>query len=75
MDHEERAKSLMKFYFRLIAERAGVRWNFDNDSEIDELVDHLIAAAQPGPLSLAETIAANADAARLRSRWTQRVRS
>ncbi len=49
MNHEERAKSLMQHYFRLGAERAGVKWDYEMTGEVSDLVEHLIAAAQPAP--------------------------
>ena len=39
-----RAKRLMKFYFRTAFERAGARWDSDNDFEVDDIVDELISA-------------------------------
>jgi len=44
--YKEKARQLLTFYFRLIAERAGIQWTQDNYSEINELVDCLIKAAQ-----------------------------
>lgn len=41
-----RAKRLMRHYMELIAKEAGIRWDSDNRSEIDELVDCLIDAAK-----------------------------
>mgnify|MGYP000862450078 CR=1 FL=1 len=51
MSHEERAKSLLKHYLRLTAEsgRAAVIWDSEMDSEVDDLIECLIAAAQPTP--------------------------
>lgn len=50
MNHEERAKSLMQHYFRLTAESAGVKWDHEMIGEVGDLVEHLIAAAQPDPV-------------------------
>ena len=44
--YKEKSRQLLTFYFRLIAERAGIQWTQDNYSEIGELVDCLIKAAQ-----------------------------
>jgi len=44
--HKEKARQLLTFYFRLIAEHAGLKWTNDNYSEINELVDCLIKATQ-----------------------------
>ena len=41
----DRAKDLLRHYFRLMALAAGVRWDGDNDSELEDIVDCLIAAA------------------------------
>lgn len=35
---EARATQLLTHYFSLIAQRAGVRWNSDNDIEVGEIV-------------------------------------
>lgn len=43
--HEDRAKELAKYYFQLIAERAGVEWDSDNDAEIECLVNAIISAS------------------------------
>lgn len=39
------ATHLLKHYFRLVAERAGVQWDGDNDVEIEAIVDGIITAA------------------------------
>ncbi|WP_206457910.1 hypothetical protein [Anaerovorax sp. IOR16] len=41
MDKKEEAKKILRYYFRLIAENAGVRWDSDNDAEIDCAIDML----------------------------------
>ena len=46
MNHEQRAKSLLRHYFSMIARRAGVNWDSDCDAEVTDIVDHLIAAAR-----------------------------
>ena len=45
---QRRAVELAQFYFRLIAERAGVAWDADNDSEIDLMIGCIIDAATAG---------------------------
>ena len=40
------ARRLMQHYFKLVAERAGVKWDHDNVAEIGDLVDLLIDAAK-----------------------------
>ena len=39
------ATHLLKHYFRLVAERAGVQWDSDNDTEVEAIVDGIITAA------------------------------
>ena len=46
MDNRAEAKKLMKHYFRLATKAAGLPWTFENDAEIEALVDCLIKAAQ-----------------------------
>jgi hypothetical protein len=41
------ALNLLTFYFRSAFRAAGIRWNSDNNAEMTDLVDSLIAAAQP----------------------------
>src|SRR4030095_8086894 len=48
MNHRQEAVHLATHYFRLIAERAGVKWESDNDIEIEALIDAIIAAARGG---------------------------
>jgi hypothetical protein len=56
----ETAIRLLRHYLRLPWERAGLRWDGDNEGEIEALVDCLIgaavAAARPAP-DLAEILA------------------
>jgi hypothetical protein len=42
---QQRAVELAQFYFRRIAQQAGVPWDGDNDSEIDLMVGCIIDAA------------------------------
>ena len=44
--YREKSCEILVFYFRMIAEQAGICWTKDNYSEINELVDCLIKAAQ-----------------------------
>jgi hypothetical protein len=44
-DAQGRAVSLAQHYFRLIAQRSGVPWDGDNDTEISLLVENIIEAA------------------------------
>lgn len=46
MNKREQAKRLMQHYMKMFAEKAGVHWDGDNTSEIDELIDALIDAAK-----------------------------
>lgn len=45
-DKRQVARRLAQHYFRLIAEKAGVKWDSDNVAEIGDLVDCLIDAAK-----------------------------
>lgn len=45
MNKREQARRLLKFYLRQAYTAAGLRWDSDNDSEIDEIVDLIISAA------------------------------
>lgn len=45
MDAKHEAKKLLRYYFRLIAEGAGINWTSDNDAEIDAIVEFLLTAS------------------------------
>jgi len=45
-DAHDRAVHLAQHYFRLIATRAGVPWDGDNDTEIEVLVDSIADTAR-----------------------------
>ncbi len=45
MTPRDKAKELMRHYLRMIAEQSGIDWQWDNNSEVDEMVDCLIDAA------------------------------
>ncbi|MBN1485311.1 MAG: hypothetical protein JXA37_11380 [Chloroflexia bacterium] len=45
MGHIDYAKRIFKHYFRLLAEKSGVLWDWENESEIDEAVESLVKAA------------------------------
>lgn len=40
------AAHLLKHYLRLIACRAGVNWNSDNDAEVDAIIEGILNAAR-----------------------------
>ena len=40
-----RAKKKLKHYFSLVFKTAGLKWDGDNNQEVDDLVDDLIRAA------------------------------
>lgn len=40
--NKNRAKNNLKFYFKLLFKKAELRWDNDNDSEIDEIIDSII---------------------------------
>lgn len=44
MSNREEAKRYFTYYFRLIAEKADVNWDSDNDAEIEKAVDLIIDA-------------------------------
>lgn len=46
MGKREEAKRMMKYYFGLIAKRAGVTWDSDNDVEIEAIIDLIIDASK-----------------------------
>ena len=45
---QRQAVELAQFYFRRIAQQAGMRWDGDNDTEIDLMVGCIIDAAEAG---------------------------
>lgn len=40
-----KAKSLLVHYFRLLARKNDIGWDSDNDTEVEQIVDLIIAAA------------------------------
>lgn len=44
----EAAKQTLVHYFKLLFEASGVRWNEDNEAEIEGVVDDIIAGAMEG---------------------------
>lgn len=45
MDKKEAAKMRIRYYFRLIAKESGINWDWDNDAEVESIVDLIIEAA------------------------------
>lgn len=45
MDYAENAKSTFRHYFQTAFKAAGLKWDSDNDAEINDAVDMLLAAA------------------------------
>ena len=45
--HTARAKSLLAHYLKFGLEAAGYRWDGDNQSEVADIIDSIIDAAQP----------------------------
>lgn len=41
MNNRENAKKLLVYYFRLIALKAGIRWDYENEAEVASLVDNI----------------------------------
>ena len=40
----DKAKELLQHYFRVVAEEAGVNWDSDNNSEVADIIDYILAA-------------------------------
>ena len=38
---KKKATESLQYYFRLIAERAGINWDSDNDDEVAEIIDNI----------------------------------
>lgn len=48
MSQANAAKRLLSHYLRQASQASGVRWDSDNDAEVGEIVDAIIAAAREG---------------------------
>ena len=46
MNKREQAKRLLVHYFRMCAKESGFTWDFDNESEIESIVDLIIDAVK-----------------------------
>lgn len=46
MSKRERAKQILTWYIRLVMDKSGLRYDTDNESELEELVDCIIDAAK-----------------------------
>ena len=46
MNARDRAVRLLEHYFSLLAKKAGLHWDGDNNAEIGEIVDSIIEAAR-----------------------------
>jgi hypothetical protein len=44
IQHRDKAAHLLVYYFGLLARKAGVNWNSDNETEIEIAVDHIAHA-------------------------------
>lgn len=44
---KRQAVGTLSHYFRTVFEAAGIKWNGDNEAEIESIVDNLIEAAGP----------------------------
>ena len=53
MSPEEKAKDYATYYFKLIAEKAGVKWRGDNDTEIEIMIEAIINAAVDAAIAAA----------------------
>lgn len=46
MDKRDSAKKLLVHYFKMCAKESGFTWDYDNESEISEIVDLIIDATK-----------------------------
>ena len=46
MASRDGAKRTLVFYFKLMAEKAGIPWNNDNTAEVEGIVDDILDAAK-----------------------------
>jgi hypothetical protein len=44
-NYRNRAIGLLQHYFELTAKKSGLKWNHDNDTEVADIVDLIILAA------------------------------
>lgn len=54
MNHAEAAKELLVYYFQQIAAKAGMKWHMDYTLEIEQAIDHILAAAMEAVRQQAE---------------------
>ncbi len=45
MDPIQKAKSTLVWYFRMLAQKAGIQWDGDNEAEVEDIVDDVLRAA------------------------------
>lgn len=45
MDPAKEAKSKLVWYFRMLAQKAGIGWTGDNECEVESIVDEILRAA------------------------------
>ena len=45
MDSVKEAKSKLVWYFRMLAQKAGIGWTGDNECEVESIVDEILRAA------------------------------
>ena len=41
----EYAKKILKYYLKMVWEKSGLKWDSDNDAEIDNMVENIIEEA------------------------------
>lgn len=46
MASRDAAKGTLIHYFRMIAEKAGIKWDSDNEAEVGGIVDDILDAAK-----------------------------
>ena len=63
---ERKAKSLLGHYFRVVFENVGLHWRSDNQAEIDEMVDTLLAVIYDEIDSVRAPVVADSALAELR---------
>jgi len=39
MNNRQQATKLLTYYFRLIAQKAGVNWDSDNNAEVEQIIE------------------------------------
>jgi hypothetical protein len=64
----QQAADLLKHYFRKLAEKSGMDWTSDNDTEIENVIEYLLDATQGQTDELIEAALADHDQASISHR-------